>query len=116
MGKVSQPCGSLADALSQRACCRATRALQWLGEAAASRKLSVRKPVHIWDVAVISGHKTLTMVLRYVNVHGGHIDAAISALDGSFSDAVTPELHTPAIPDQPETRQVVAISAGLSVA
>ena len=37
----------------------------------------------------ISGHKTLAMVLRYVHIHGSHIDAAITAIDSAF----TPELH-----------------------
>lgn len=75
----------------------------------------VQAGVDLPTIQRISGHKTLAMVLRYVNVHGEHIDAAISALDGSFSDAVTPELHTPAIPDQPEEARVVAISAKKSV-
>ena len=34
------------------------------------------------------------MVLRYVNVHGDHIDAAIAVLDGRFSDTVKPGPHT----------------------
>jgi len=42
----------------------------------------------------ISGHKTLSMVLRYVHIHGQHIDSAIAALDTGKPDAVTPELHT----------------------
>lgn len=39
----------------------------------------------------ISGHKTLVMVMRYVHVHGTHIDEAISMLD-SAPAAVTPKL------------------------
>lgn len=74
----------------------------------------VQAGVDLPTIQRISGHKTLAMVLRYVNVHGEHIDAAISALDGSFSDAVTPVLHTPAIPEQPDGARVVAISAGKS--
>lgn len=76
----------------------------------------VKAGVDLPTIQRISGHKTLAMVLRYVNVHGDHIDAAISALDGSFSDAVTQELHAPAIPEQPEDGRVVAISARTSVA
>lgn len=76
----------------------------------------VKAGVDLPTIQRISGHKTLAMVLRYVNVHGDHIDAAISALDGSFSDAVTPELHTPAIPEQPEEGRIVAISSGKSAA
>ena len=36
----------------------------------------------------INGHKTLAMVLRYVNVHGEHINAAISVLD-NIGGAIT---------------------------
>ena len=50
----------------------------------------------------ISGHKTLTMVLRYTHVHGQHIDRAISAIgrglpepsENESADTVTPKLHT----------------------
>ena len=76
----------------------------------------VKAGVDLPTIQRISGHKTLAMVLRYVNIHGDHIDAAINALDGRFSDAVTPELHTPAEPDQPTMGRVVAISAAESPA
>jgi len=36
------------------------------------------------------------MVMRYVHVHGTHIDDAIAAIDTAFSDMITPELHTQA--------------------
>lgn len=50
----------------------------------------------------ISGHKTLTMVLRYTHVHGSHIDKAISALGRTLPQRpaneggapITPKLHT----------------------
>ena len=42
----------------------------------------------------ISGHKTLSMVLRYVHIHGTHIDDAISAIDTGNVAAFTPKLHT----------------------
>ena len=76
----------------------------------------VKAGVDLPTIQRISGHKTLAMVLRYVHVHGEHIDAAISALDGSFSDAIAPELHTPVIPDQPADGRIVAISAAKSAA
>lgn len=76
----------------------------------------VKAGVDLPTIQRISGHRTLAMVLRYVNVHGSHIDAAIRMLDGNFSDAVTPELHTPAVPDQPEEGRVIAISAVKSAA
>jgi integrase len=49
----------------------------------------------------ISGHKTLTMVLRYTHVHGTHTDQAITALDRGISErtkneipgTITPKLH-----------------------
>lgn len=55
----------------------------------------VKAGVDLPTIQRISGHKTLAMVLRYTHVHGAHIDQAIAALDTGFSDAVTPELHTP---------------------
>lgn len=76
----------------------------------------VKAGVDLPTIQRISGHKTLAMVLRYVHVHGEHIDAAIDKLNDSFSDAITPELHTPAIPDQPETGKVIGITAGKSAA
>jgi integrase len=50
----------------------------------------------------ISGHKTLTMVLRYAHVHGQHIDKAIAAIGRTLperqmnkpGDSITQELHT----------------------
>ena len=74
----------------------------------------VKAGVDLPTIQRISGHKTLAMVLRYVHVHGEHIDAAISALDGNFSGTIAPELHTPPIPDQPDTGRVVAISTATS--
>jgi len=62
----------------------------------------------------ISGHKTVNMVLHYTHVHGVHIDNAIDALNMSFPDTVTPELHTPAKLESPETGHVVGITAGKS--
>ncbi len=49
----------------------------------------------------ISGHKTLTMVLRYTHVHGDHIDKAISAIGTAIPEpgrnktagTTTQELH-----------------------
>jgi integrase len=62
----------------------------------------------------ISGHKTTAMVLHYTHVPGNHIDTALEALNTPFPDAFTPELHTPAEPDQPTTGRVVGISAARS--
>jgi integrase len=62
----------------------------------------------------ISGHKTVNMVLHYTHVHGVHIDNAIDALNRPFADAVTPELHAPAAPDQPSEGKVIGINAGKS--
>lgn len=76
----------------------------------------VKAGVDLPTIQRISGHKTLAMVLRYVHVHGEHIDAAIDTLNASFSDVITPDLHTAAIPEQPAMGKVVAISAGKSAA
>jgi len=53
----------------------------------------VKAGVDLPTIQKISGHKTLAMVMRYVHLSGDHIDSAIAALDTSFPDAVTPELH-----------------------
>lgn len=53
----------------------------------------VKAGVDLPTVQRISGHKTLAMVLRYVHIHGQHIDTAISAIDNAFPDLITPELH-----------------------
>lgn len=53
----------------------------------------------------ISGHKTLTMVMRYTHVHGEHIDRAIRAIGRTLPEltanetgnTTTQELHTPHI-------------------
>lgn len=52
----------------------------------------VKAGVDLPTIQRISGHKTLAMVLRYVNVHGTHIDHAISVLD-QCSASDTQELH-----------------------
>ncbi|RZM32170.1 MAG: site-specific integrase, partial [Sphingomonas sp.] len=76
----------------------------------------VRAGADLPTIQKISGHKTLAMVLRYVHIHGQHIDQAIAAIDNAFADAITPELHTPRI-DGPEGRaSVVAINASRRVA
>lgn len=55
----------------------------------------VRAGVDLPTIQRISGHKTLAMVLRYVHIHGSHIDTAIAVIDNGFSDVITPALHTP---------------------
>lgn len=55
----------------------------------------VRAGVDLPTIQKISGHKTLSMVLRYVHIHGQHIDDAIRALDTGFAGTITPKLHTP---------------------
>jgi integrase len=41
----------------------------------------VKAGVDLPTIQRISGHKTLAMVLRYVHIHGNHIDEAIAAID-----------------------------------
>ena len=61
----------------------------------------VQAGVDLPIVKRISGHKTLTMVLRYAHVHGDHIDRAISAIgreipepiENRTVDATTQKLH-----------------------
>ena len=76
----------------------------------------VKAGVDLPTIQKISGHKTLTMVLRYVHLQGDHVDAAIRALDTTFSGTNTHGLNMPAIPEAPEGAQVVAISASKSAA
>lgn len=52
----------------------------------------VKAGIDLPTIQRISGHKTLAMVLRYVNIHGSHIDRAISVLDDAGSQ-ITQELH-----------------------
>jgi integrase len=65
----------------------------------------VQAGVDLPTIQRISGHKTLSMVLRYAHVSGSHIDAAMTALDRTLpepaaesenvaSTLVTPKLHT----------------------
>jgi integrase len=73
----------------------------------------VQAGIDLPTIQQISGHKTLAMVLRYAHVSGGHIDAAMAALDrtiperrgskkNSESTQLTPQLHTrPETPTRP---------------
>jgi integrase len=62
----------------------------------------VQAGVDLPTIQKISGHKTLSMVLRYAHVHGRHINAAISVLGHGANETkldetmntVTPKLHT----------------------
>ncbi len=56
----------------------------------------VQAGVDLPTIQKISGHKTLLMVMRYVHIHGAHIDKAIGALDP------TPNAITPKLPPVPE--------------
>ncbi|MFD1767972.1 tyrosine-type recombinase/integrase [Sphingorhabdus buctiana] len=42
----------------------------------------------------ISGHKTLSALMRYVHIAGAHIDEAIAAIDIGLPEPITQELHT----------------------
>jgi integrase len=61
----------------------------------------VQAGVDLPTVQQISGHKTMTMVLRYSHVHGSHIDRAIAAIGRTLPElgvneagsAITQELH-----------------------
>lgn len=52
----------------------------------------VKADVDLPTIQRISGHKTLAMLLRYVNRHGGHIDRAISVL-GEASSQIAQDLR-----------------------
>lgn len=53
----------------------------------------VQAGIDLPTIQRISGHKTLTMVLRYTHVHAQHIDQALEALDTGQSKPNTPKLH-----------------------
>jgi integrase len=61
----------------------------------------VQSGVDLPTIQSISGHKTLTMVLRYTHVHGTHIDKAIAAIGRAVPEPIanksavkpTQELH-----------------------
>ncbi|KZE12066.1 hypothetical protein AVT10_16545 [Sphingomonas hankookensis] len=52
----------------------------------------VRENVDVPTIQKISGHKTFSMVLRYVHIHGRHIDDAIARLD-TQEFAISQDLH-----------------------
>lgn len=54
----------------------------------------VKAGVDLPTIQKFSGHKTLQMVLRYTQLADAHVDESLSVLDASFSDAITPRLHT----------------------
>lgn len=63
----------------------------------------VRAGVDLPTIQEISGHKTLTMVLRYAHVHGKHIDKAIATIgrttpeprENKPAGTTSQELHKP---------------------
>ena len=56
----------------------------------------VREKVDLPTIQRISGHKTFSTVLRYVHIHGRHIDDAIAKLDTKAAP-VSQELHRPTL-------------------
>ncbi len=76
----------------------------------------VKAGVDLPTIQKISGLKTLSMVLRYVHIHGEHIDAAIRAIDTDNLGTVAPELHTSADEARMQAGKVVAISSAKSAA
>ncbi len=51
----------------------------------------VQAGIDLPTIQRISGHKTLSMVLRYAHVSGAHIDAAMAALDRTLPEPAAPE-------------------------
>ncbi|WP_070156905.1 tyrosine-type recombinase/integrase [Sphingobium phenoxybenzoativorans] len=48
----------------------------------------VKAKIDLPTIQRISGHKTLAMVLRYVHIHGNHIDEAIARIDTGMAAAL----------------------------
>lgn len=66
----------------------------------------VKKGVDLPTIQRVSGHKTLQMVLRYTQIADAHVDESVRSLDASFSDAITPDLHTgPKVASLPNARE-----------
>lgn len=76
----------------------------------------VKAGVDLPTIQRISGHKTLSMVLRYVHLHGNHIDAAIEALDRKIPDTITPGLHIGDQAGDDQAGAMVSKNAGKSAA
>lgn len=53
----------------------------------------VKAGVDLPTIQKISGHKTLSMVLRYTQLSDSHVDDSLALLDGGLSDTITRELH-----------------------
>lgn len=53
----------------------------------------IKDGVDLPTVQRISGHKTLSMVLRYTHLTDDHINDSIAKMDAAFSAAIAPELH-----------------------
>ena len=62
----------------------------------------VQSGVDLPTIKSISGHKTLSVLMRYVHLVSDHIDQAVAHLDTGIFERVTPELH--ARPKQVEAR------------
>lgn len=54
----------------------------------------VQSGVDLPTIQRISGHKTLTALMRYVYITGSRIDEAIAKIDSPLPKAITPKLHT----------------------
>ena len=74
----------------------------------------VKAGVDLPTIQKISGHKTLSMVLRYVHIHGKHIDAAISKIDTGYLGMFSPELHATPVHKEAAKGVIVAISSAKS--
>lgn len=55
----------------------------------------VKAGVDLPTIQLFSGHKTLSMVLRYTHLSDDHIDQAVAKMNSAFSEAITPKLHKP---------------------
>jgi len=81
----------------------------------------VQAGIDLPTIQRISGHKTLTMVLRYTHVHGAHIDQAIRAIGRTLPklpsnetrNPITPELHrlsrSPSLSEDGDRRKTQAV-------
>ena len=71
----------------------------------------VKAGVDLPTIQKISGHKTMSMVLRYVHLSDQHIDEAMAAIDTGVFDQITPKLHTAGSDEGFKAANVVSINS-----
>jgi len=69
----------------------------------------VEANVDLPTIQKVSGHKTLSMVLRYTQLSDEHVDESMSVLDDQPRRMITPELHHDPSAQPPSDGEMVEI-------